>query len=227
MGAEQGVVLAASGEHSRRAGLAGVADPRVPVDGRGQPETARGRIRDRSRNRSRLRGPAGALAPLTEFLRAVPPIAIVPVAIVILGLGDGTRIAVIAFGVCFPVLVNTVEGVRAVSPETRDTATMLQVGPVERLYRIYLPAALPSIVAGLRIALSIGLVMLVISEFAAGSGNGLGGYIAFQQSQYNVPEMYGGILFLGLLGYLLNHLFVVVERRVLSWHPGATGELAR
>lgn len=173
------------------------------------------------------RGARRALEPLTEFLRAVPPIAIVPVAIVILGLGDGMRIAVIAFGVCFPVLVNTVEGVRTVSPETRDTATMLQVGPVERLYRIYLPVALPSIVAGLRVALSIGLVMLVISEFAAGSGNGLGGYIAFQQSQYNVPEMYGGILFLGLLGYLLNHLFVVVERRVLSWHPGATGELAR
>jgi ABC-type nitrate/sulfonate/bicarbonate transport system permease component len=164
-----------------------------------------------------------ALEPLTEFLRAVPPIAIVPVAIVILGLGDGMRIAVIAFGVCFPVLVNTVEGVRAVSPEARDTAAMLQVGPAERLYRIYLPAALPSIVAGLRVALSIGLVMVVISEFAGGSGDGLGRYILFQQSQFNVPEMYGGILFLGLLGYALNQLFLVAERRVLFWHFGAAG----
>lgn len=163
------------------------------------------------------------LEPLTEFLRAVPPIAIVPVSIVILGLGDGMRIAVIAFGVCFPVLINAVEGVRAISPEARDTAAMLQVGRAERLYRIYLPAALPSIVAGLRVALSIGLVMVVISEFAGGSGDGLGRYILFQQSQFNVPEMYGGILFLGLLGYALNQLFLVAERRVLFWHFGAAG----
>jgi ABC-type nitrate/sulfonate/bicarbonate transport system permease component len=167
-----------------------------------------------------------ALEPLTELLRAVPPVAIVPVAIVILGLGDGMRIAVIAFGVCFPVLVNAAEGVRTVSAEARDTAAMLHVGPVEQLYRIYLPAALPSIVAGLRVALSIGLVMVVISEFV-GSPNGLGHYILFQQSQFNVPEIYGGILFLGLLGYVLNQLFLVVERRLLASHYGAVGELAR
>ena len=163
------------------------------------------------------RGVRRALEPLTEFLRAIPPIAIVPVLIVILGLDNGMRIAVIAWGVCFPVLVNTIEGVRAVSPETRDTAAMLHVGPVEQLYRLYLPAALPSIVAGLRIALSVGLVLVVISEFV-GNPDGLGYYIWFQQTQYNLPEMYGGILFLGLLGYVLNQLFLVAERRVLAWH---------
>jgi ABC-type nitrate/sulfonate/bicarbonate transport system permease component len=165
--------------------------------------------------------------PLLEFLRAIPPIAVVPVAIVVLGVGDATAIAVIAFGVFFPVFVNTVEGVRAVTPEARDTAAMLQVGRFERLYRVDLPAALPSIVAGLRIALSIGLVLVVISEFTAGSGNGLGRYIVIQQTLFNVPEVYGGILFLGLLGYLLNQLFLVVERRLLHWHFGAAGELAR
>jgi ABC-type nitrate/sulfonate/bicarbonate transport system permease component len=104
---------------------------------------------------------------------------------------------------------------------------MLQVGSVERLYRVDLPAALPSIMAGLRIALSIGLVLVVISEFTAGSGTGLGRYIVTQQTLFNVPEVYGGILFLGLLGLLLNQLFLVVERRLLHWHLGATGELAR
>jgi len=145
---------------------------------------------------------------------------------VILGLGDAMRIAVIAFGVCFPVLVNAAEGVRAVSPEARDTAAMLQVRPVERLYRLYLPAALPSIVAGLRVALSIGLALVVISEFV-GAQDGLGRYILFQQRQFNVPEMYGGIFFLGLLGYVLNQAFLVAERRALAWHYGAAGELAR
>ena len=166
------------------------------------------------------------LDPLLELARATPPIAIVPALILTLGFGDSMRIAVIALGVCFPVLINTVEGVRAVSPEARDTASMLRVGRAERVLRIYLPAALPSIVAGLRVALSIGLVMVVISEFA-GEGGGLGYFILDQQGQFAYPEMYAGILFLGLLGYVLNLLFRLAERRVLAWHYGASGERGR
>jgi ABC-type nitrate/sulfonate/bicarbonate transport system permease component len=133
---------------------------------------------------------------------------------------------VIAFAVFFPVLVNTIQGVRAVSPEVRDTASLLHVGPVERALRISLPAALPSIAAGLRVAVSVGLLMVVISEFVPGEGDGLGRYILFQQSQANIPELYGGILFLGLLGYVLNSLFLLAERRVLAWHYGAAGDPA-
>jgi ABC-type nitrate/sulfonate/bicarbonate transport system permease component len=172
------------------------------------------------------RGTRRTLEPLVEFSRAIPPIAIVPALIVFLGLGNGMRIAVIAFGVCLPVLVNTLEGVRGISPETRDTASMLHVGPAERIFRVYFPAALPSIVAGLRIALPIGLIMVVISEFV-GEGDGLGRYILLQQSQFNVPEMYAGILFLGVLGNALNQLMLVAERRILAWHYGAAGEPAR
>jgi ABC-type nitrate/sulfonate/bicarbonate transport system permease component len=167
-----------------------------------------------------------ALDPLVELARATPPIAIVPALIVMLGVGQGMQIAVIAFGVCFPVLVNTVEGVRAVSPEARDTASMLHVGRAERVYRIYFPAALPSIVAGLRIAVSIGLVLVVVSEFV-GTGDGLGSYIWALRGQFLYPEMYAAILFLGLLGYALNRLFLVAERRILAWHYGAAGESAR
>jgi ABC-type nitrate/sulfonate/bicarbonate transport system permease component len=163
------------------------------------------------------------LEPFLEFTRAVPAIAVVPAAIVILGLGDASRIAVIAFGLCFPILVNTAEGVRSIPLEVRDTASMLHVGRGERIGRIYFPAALPSIMAGLRIAVSIGLVLVVVSEFV-GEGNGLGHWILLQQSQFNVPELYAGILFLGLLGYVLNRLFLVLERRVLAWHYGAAGD---
>jgi ABC-type nitrate/sulfonate/bicarbonate transport system permease component len=167
-----------------------------------------------------------ALEPLTELLRATPPIVVVPLAVVLLGFGDEMRISVIAFGLCFPVLVNTADGVRAISPEARDTAAMLHLGRFRRLYRLYLPAALPSIVAGLRVALSIGLVLLVISEFV-GAQDGLGRYILVEQSQFAVPEVYAGILFLGLLGYVLNQLFLVAERYTLAWHYGAVGELGR
>ena len=163
------------------------------------------------------------LEPLVESLRTLPPIAIVPAVIVVLGPDDAMQVAVISFGVCFPVLVNTLDGVRDIPPETRDTAAMLQVGPVDRTLRVYVPAALPAIAAGLRVALPIGLVMVVIAEFAGGS-DGLGSYILVQQSEFDIPEMYSGILFLGLLGWSLNQAFLLAERHVLAWHQGAIGE---
>jgi ABC-type nitrate/sulfonate/bicarbonate transport system permease component len=163
-----------------------------------------------------------ALEPLVELLRATPAVALVPALIVILGYGDRMRIAVIAFGVVFPVLVNSMDGVRAASPELRETASLLRLGRAERILRVDLPAALPSIFAGLRVAVSIGLVMVVVSEFVGG-GDGLGHYIVVEQRQFNIPEMYAGILFLGLLGFVLNGVFVLVERRVLFWHYETTG----
>jgi ABC-type nitrate/sulfonate/bicarbonate transport system permease component len=163
------------------------------------------------------------LDPLLECLRAVPAIVLVPAAFVILGIGDASRIAIIAFGLCFPILVNTAEGVRGIPMEVRDTASMLHVGRVERIVRIYMPAALPSIMAGLRIAVSLGLVLVIVSEFV-GEANGLGFYLIEKQTTYDLPALYAGILFLGLLGYVLNRLFLLVERRVLAWHYGAAGE---
>lgn len=168
----------------------------------------------------------GTLGPTTEFLRAVPAIAILPVAVVLLGDADAMRIAVIAYGVFFPVLVATVHGVQGVSPEVRDTAALFGLGALRRAVRVYLPAALPTIVAGLRVALSIGLVLVVVSEFR-GAGDGLGVYLWTQPSLSAFPELYAGILFLGLLGYVLNMLFLVLERRVLAWHYGAIGEPVR
>jgi ABC-type nitrate/sulfonate/bicarbonate transport system permease component len=163
------------------------------------------------------------LEPLVELLRATPAIALVPALIVILGAGDRMRITVIAFGVVFPVLVNSMDGVRAISPELHETASLLRMGRAERILRVDLPAALPSIFAGLRVAVSIGLVMVVVSELVGGGGDGLGHYLLVEQSEYDVPELYAGILFLGLLGLVLNGVFVLVERRALSWHRGATG----
>jgi ABC-type nitrate/sulfonate/bicarbonate transport system permease component len=166
------------------------------------------------------------LGPTTEFLRALPVIAVVPIAIVLLDDGDVMRIAVIGFGVFFPVLVATVAGVRGIAPEIRDTVALLRLGTAGRTARVYLPAALPTIFAGLRTALPIGLVLVVITEFT-GAGDGLGVYIWTQQFVFDVHGMYAGILFLGLLGFVLNGLLVGLERRVLAWHYGAIGELVR
>jgi ABC-type nitrate/sulfonate/bicarbonate transport system permease component len=163
------------------------------------------------------------LAPLVELGRSTPAIAIVPAAMVLLGFGDAMQVSVIAFAVCFPILVNTLDGVRAIPPEVHDTASMLHVGRFERLWRIDLPAALPSIVAGFRVAISLGLIAVVVSEFV-GENNGLGRHIWLQYTEADIEELYAGLLCLGVLGVVLNRLFLVTERRVLSWHEGFVGE---
>ena len=148
------------------------------------------------------------LEPLVEFCRATPAIAIVPAAMIVLGFGDAMQISVIAFAVCFPILVNTVEGVRAIPPEVHDTASMLHVGRESRgSCASSCPAALPFIAAGLRVAISLGLVAVVLSEFV-GENDGLGSYIWLQYTEFDVRELYAGLLFLGLLGYRLNRLFL-------------------
>ena len=115
---------------------------------------------------------------------------------------------------------------KLIALEIRDTAALLRLSRVQRSVRVYLPAALPTIFAGLRTALSIGLVLVVISELN-GEGDGLGVYIESQRALFNVSEMYVGIVFLGLLGYVLNRLFLVLEHRVLAWHYRAIGEHVR
>jgi ABC-type nitrate/sulfonate/bicarbonate transport system permease component len=166
------------------------------------------------------------LEPTVELGRATPAIAVVPAAMVVLGFGNAMQISVIAFAVCFPVLVNTLDGVRAVPPEVHDTATMLHVGRFERVHRILLPGARPSIAAGLRVAVSLGLVAVVISEFV-GESEGLGSYIWLQYTEFDVEALYAGLLFLGVLGFVLNRLFVAVERHFLLWHEGFTGDAGR
>ena len=131
------------------------------------------------------------LGPTTEFLRALPVIAVVPIAIVLVGAGDAMRIGVIAFGVFFPVLVATVDGVRAVPPEIRDSAALFHVHGVERSVRVYLPAALPTIFAGLRTSLSIGLVLVVISEIT-GEGDGLASTSALSRPCSTSPRCMPG-----------------------------------
>ena len=123
--------------------------------------------------------------------------------------------------------MHTVEGVRGVSPEARDTAAMLHVGPVERLYRVYLPAALPSIAAGLRVALSIGLVLVVDLRVHRGSRRPRLLHPPSSSATSTCRGCTAGIVFLGLLGYVLNRLFLLVERHLLAWHHGAVGAVER
>jgi ABC-type nitrate/sulfonate/bicarbonate transport system permease component len=158
--------------------------------------------------------------PVIEFLRAVPPPVLIPLAILVFGIGPWMKVVVIAVGCVWPILLNTVDGVRGLDPALMETARVYGIRRRDRLRAIILPAASPRIFAGLRLALSLALILMVISEMEA-STNGIGFFILQAQRSFSIPEMWSGILLLGLLGYAVNGAFAVVERRVLRWHRGA------
>lgn len=158
--------------------------------------------------------------PVIEFLRALPPPVLIPPAIVIFGIGPQMKVVVIAAGCVWPILLNTVDGVRGLDPLLSETARVYGIGRWRRARSIVLPAASPRIFAGLRSALALALILMVISEMQA-STNGIGFFILQSQRSFAIPEMWSGILLLGLIGYLVNAGFQVLERRALRWHAGA------
>jgi ABC-type nitrate/sulfonate/bicarbonate transport system permease component len=161
-----------------------------------------------------------AAAPIVEFLRAIPPPALLPFAILVIGVGDSMKVFIIAFVCLWPILLNTIDGVTGVDPTLRETTRVYGIGGRDRLWRVMLPAASPQIFAGLRTSLSLALILMVISEMVA-STNGIGYFVLQSQRTFAIPEMWSGILLLGILGYTLNGAFVLIERRALRWHRGA------
>jgi ABC-type nitrate/sulfonate/bicarbonate transport system permease component len=158
-----------------------------------------------------------ALNPALQFCRAVPATALVPVSIVLLGVGDTPKIVLIAFVSLFPVLLNTIDGVRNVDPVLEDASRSFRMTRAQRVLHIQLPAATPQIMAGMRVALSVAFVMMVVTELVAAT-NGIG-YVTLQaQQSFQVPQMWAGMLLLGLLGIAFNRVFVFVERRLLRWY---------
>jgi len=157
--------------------------------------------------------------PVLEFVRAVPPPVLVPILMLFAGIGDLMKVLVIVSGCVWPVLLNTVEGVRAVDEVLADTCRGYGIRGVRRLRHLVLRSASPQIVTGARQALSIGIILMVISEMFAAS-SGLGFTVVQFQRGFAIPEMWSGVLLLGLIGVALAWLFRLVERRVLGWYHG-------
>ncbi|MFD0686074.1 ABC transporter permease [Actinomadura fibrosa] len=159
------------------------------------------------------------LEPSLEFFRAIPSPVLVPILMLFAGIGNGMKVLVIVSGCVWPVLLNTVEGVRALDEVLRDTARCYRMRPHSRFVHLVLRGASPQIAAGARQALSIGIILMVISEMFAAS-NGLGFTIIQFQRSFSVPQMWTGIILLGLIGIALSVVFQTVEARVLSWYTG-------
>lgn len=167
----------------------------------------------------RLPSVRATVEPVLEFFRALPAPVLIPALILLAGIGDLMKVLVIAFGCLWPILLNSVAGVRAVDEVLLDTARTYRFSRASTLGRLVLRSASPQIVAGMRQALSIGIILMVISEMFA-STNGLGFTVVQFQRGFAIPEMWTGIIVLGLFGVVLSLLFRLFESRVLAWYLG-------
>jgi ABC-type nitrate/sulfonate/bicarbonate transport system permease component len=158
------------------------------------------------------------VGPLLAFFRTLPSPALVPVFIILFGLDDTMGKALIVFGCIWPILMNTVDGVRSVDSVKTETARSFRTPRTQWVTMVVLPAALPKIFAGLRLSLSIAVILMVISEMV-GVTNGIGYQLIYAQSQFDITTLWSWMVLLGILGYGLNLALLAVERRALRWQP--------
>src|SRR5690606_8130077 len=168
----------------------------------------------------RSRSLSGYVDGLIEFGRAVPPPMLLPLFLVLFQSGLATQLATIVFGVIWPVLLNSVDGARSVDRTYTETATVFGLSKAQHLRVVVIPAASPKIFAGLRLSLSLALILMVISEIFGGT-DGIGYQLLQAQRSFDAAGVWSAIALLGVLGYLVNSLFVLAERRVLVWHRQA------
>jgi ABC-type nitrate/sulfonate/bicarbonate transport system permease component len=159
----------------------------------------------------------GFFSPLLEFLRSIPGIALIPLFVIALGVGVTTKVGLVIFGAVWPILLNTIDGIRGQDLTIRDTARSYRLRFGDRLFRVILPGASPQILAGMKVALSIAVIVVIATEMVV-STEGIGNFLLKAQAGFDLVGMWSGLILMGLIGYLLNVLFELVERRVLRWH---------
>jgi sulfonate transport system permease protein len=156
------------------------------------------------------------LGPTLEFIRPLPASAIVPLTIALVGLSDVMVLIVITFGAVWPILLATVHGFAAVEPRLYEVSRVLRLSRWEVITKIALPSAMPDILAGMRIGLTVSLILAVVGEMLA-SRDGLGMWILLAARSFRSADLFAGVIVLGLIGYTSAQLLAVVERRLLRW----------
>jgi NitT/TauT family transport system permease protein len=157
---------------------------------------------------------------IVEFMRPIPSVAMIPLAILFLGLGTSMRMTIVTYAAFWPLLICTLYGVRGLDPLPLDVARNFGVTGIDVLSRVMLPSVLSSIMTGLRVSASIALVVTVTVELVAGN-SGLGFYISEMEQANQIPSMYAGIVLTGILGCALNALWVRLADRIVFWTPAA------
>ncbi|MDX6393608.1 MAG: hypothetical protein QOJ73_4671 [Streptosporangiaceae bacterium] len=163
---------------------------------------------------------SGYLDPLLQFARALPAVTLVPVFIAIFRIGTQMEVATIAFGTIWPILLNTADGARYLDPVQVETVRAFRLPGWARLTMLIIPAALPKFFAGLRLSVSLALILMVFAELA-GSSNGLGYEMNNAESSFDLTWLWSTLVLVAILGNLLNVLELAVEHRLLAWHRAA------
>jgi ABC-type nitrate/sulfonate/bicarbonate transport system permease component len=158
-----------------------------------------------------------------ECLRPMPSVALVPIAILLFGTSDNYNISIITFGCTWPIFVNTYEGTKSIDTQWIDTARVYGATRFDLLRKVIVPAALPYIVSGLRISLGTSIIIVTVTEMLA-SFKGLGYFIMETYNAYQIPQMYAGIITIGVVGYGVNWLFLKAGDRFMAWHKGWTAK---
>lgn len=156
------------------------------------------------------------LQPMLEFIRPLPASAVLPVAIAIFGLSPRMVLVVVAFGAMWPVLLATVHGLATVDARLAEVTRCLQLSRTAFILKIGLPHAMPDILAGMRLALTVALIVAVVGEMIASQG-GLGQAILLAARAFRASELFAGIVLLGLIGFVSNGLLAFAEHRLLRW----------
>ena len=159
-----------------------------------------------------------SLRAVIEFLRPIPSVALIPLAVLIYGSGLESKVFLAAFAATWPLLMQTLYGVQDVDPVATDTARSFGFSRPQRMLRVTLPSAVPYIATGVRISAAVALILAVTAELVIGSP-GLGREINIARQGEATDLMYALIIATGLLGWLINAVFARGERRVLHWHP--------
>lgn len=168
------------------------------------------------------RSPAVArlLNPVLELLRNTAALALLPVFVLVLGIGETSKIALVVYACFFPVLLSTITGVRTVDPLLLKSARSLGLRPLQLFTKVTLPAAVPTIFTGVRMAGAASILVLVAAEMV-GARAGLGYLVTAAQQNFAIPDMYAGILTIALVGLAINAVLLLAERRLSRWRPTA------
>lgn len=162
----------------------------------------------------------GYVDPVLHFFRSIPPVALVPIFVALIGFGIEMRIASITLAAVFPTLIATVDGLRGVDSTLKDVSAVYRLTTGEKIIRVFLPAAGPHIASGLQVSLQTAFVVMIASEML-GPSQGIGAMTLLAQQSFMIADMWAGIILLGVIGFIANMLFELGRRRLLGWYLGS------
>ncbi|WP_351225071.1 ABC transporter permease [Streptomyces sp. NPDC002133] len=165
---------------------------------------------------------ADLLGPLLEVFRNTAALALLPVFVLLLGIGETSKISIVVYACTWPILLNTISAVRNADPTLVKLARSMDLSAPRLFQKVILPSSVPAIFTGIRLAGAVSILVLVAAEMI-GAKAGLGHLINASQYNFAIPQMYAGIITISAIGVIFNQVLVALERRLSSWRVPASG----